>query len=83
LIKPRHLLVKKCRPGKDRGWLGCHPFSVIGLNHSLPMPESLCPRQGVIEASITVVFPYKVRAAALRLEGIDGRWRVTAFGLIT
>ncbi|MBT5247232.1 MAG: hypothetical protein HOL65_00370 [Microbacteriaceae bacterium] len=47
------------------------------------MPESLCPRQGVIEASITVVFPYKVRAAALRLEGIDGRWRVTAFGLIT
>ena len=41
------------------------------------------PRQGVIEASITVVFPYKVRAAALRLEGIDGRWRVTAFGLIT
>jgi uncharacterized protein DUF6459 len=36
------------------------------------------PRDGVCEASAVVIDRGRVRALALRMEGIDGRWRVTA-----
>jgi len=36
------------------------------------------PRDGVCEASAVVVDRGRVRALALRMEGLDGRWRVTA-----
>lgn len=36
------------------------------------------PRDGVVEAAVVVWDGERVRAAALRLEGVDGRWRVTA-----
>jgi len=39
------------------------------------------PRDGVIEASAVVCGRDRVRAVALRLEGLDGRWRVTALEL--
>ncbi len=39
----------------------------------------LCsPRDGVAEAAVVVTGDDRVRAVALRLEGLDGRWRVTA-----
>lgn len=39
----------------------------------------LChPADGVVEASATVIDGGRVRAVAMRLEGLDGRWRVTA-----
>ena len=36
------------------------------------------PRDGVVEACAVVVSHGRVRALALRLEGLDGRWVVTA-----
>ncbi len=36
------------------------------------------PRDGVVEAAVVVWDGERVRAAALRLEGVDHRWRVTA-----
>jgi hypothetical protein len=39
------------------------------------------PRDGVAEVSAVVDDGRRVRAVALRLEGLDGRWRVTALQL--
>jgi hypothetical protein len=36
------------------------------------------PRDGVAEATVIVTDGSRTRAVALRLEGLDGRWRVTA-----
>ena len=36
------------------------------------------PRDGVVEASVVVRGRARVRAVALRLEGLDSRWRATA-----
>ena len=36
------------------------------------------PRDGVAEATVIVADGSRTRAVALRLEGLDGRWRVTA-----
>lgn len=36
------------------------------------------PADGVVEASATVIDTDRVRALAMRMEGLDGRWRVTA-----
>ncbi len=36
------------------------------------------PADGVVEASAVVVEADRVRAVAVRLEGLDGRWRATA-----
>jgi hypothetical protein len=42
----------------------------------------LCePADGVIEACAVVIAGSRVRAVALRLEGLDGRWRMTALEL--
>jgi hypothetical protein len=37
------------------------------------------PADGVAEAAAVVHGPRRARAVALRLEGLDGRWRVTVF----
>ncbi len=39
------------------------------------------PSDGVVEASAVVSDRGRVRAVALRLEGLDGRWRVTALDI--
>lgn len=39
------------------------------------------PRDGVVEAAAVVTAGTRVRAMALRLEGWDGRWRVTVLEL--
>lgn len=36
------------------------------------------PADGIVEASAVVIDTDRVRALAMRLEGLDGRWRVTA-----
>ena len=40
--------------------------------------RTCAPRDGVTEAAAVVVDSGRVRAVALRVEGWDGRWRVTA-----
>ena len=40
------------------------------------------PRDGVVEASVIIRGPARVRAVALRLEGLDYRWRATSFSML-
>lgn len=40
------------------------------------------PRDGVVEASVIVHGPTRVRAVALRLEGLDHRWQATSFSML-
>ena len=40
------------------------------------------PRDGVVEASAVVQTGARCRALALRLEGLDGRWRATALDVV-
>ena len=43
--------------------------------------STCAPRDGVVEAAAVVTVGPRVRAMAVRLEGWDGRWRVTALEL--
>ncbi len=40
------------------------------------------PREGIVEACVIVTGGKRVRAAALRLEGLDRRWRTSSFTLL-
>ena len=40
------------------------------------------PRDGIDEAAVVVHGPSRVRAVALRLEGLDHRWRATSFSML-
>lgn len=40
------------------------------------------PADGVIESVVVVQGPARTRAVALRLEGMDGRWRATSLALL-
>ncbi len=40
------------------------------------------PADHVVEATVTAATRVRTRAVALRLEGLDGRWRVTSLGLL-
>ncbi|WP_022881598.1 Rv3235 family protein [Gryllotalpicola ginsengisoli] len=40
------------------------------------------PAPGVVEAAVVVQMPGRVRAVALRLEGLDRRWRATSISLL-
>ena len=43
----------------------------------------LCePRDGVIEATVIIRNPVRVRAVAIRLEGLDRRWRASAISVL-
>lgn len=48
---------------------------ILSLHHS-------SPADSVIEAVIIVQGPARTRAVALRLEGMDGRWRATSLALL-
>jgi hypothetical protein len=41
-----------------------------------------CPADGVVEAVVIVRGPARTRAVALRLEGMDRRWRATPLALL-
>lgn len=52
------------------------------LHRSLVRRIHLCePDDGVVEASVIVQHDGRVRAMALRMVGVDGRWMVTAMEL--
>lgn len=49
------------------------------MHRSLVRKVHLCaPEDGVVEASVVVQHDGRVRAMALRMVGVDGRWMVTA-----
>ncbi|WP_374459954.1 Rv3235 family protein [Microbacterium sp.] len=40
------------------------------------------PRDGIVEAVVVVAGPGRTRAVALRLEGLDRRWRATSLAIL-
>ena len=71
----RHLLkrvVLSSRARQAKGAQSLRPTFTIG---SVLLCE---PRDGIVEASVVVRGRARVRAVALRLEGLDSRWRATA-----
>jgi hypothetical protein len=75
----RHLLkrvVLAARARAVKGQAPARPVFTIGSTH-------VCsPRDGVIEATVTVRGRGRSRAVALRLEGLDSRWRATAIHVL-
>lgn len=48
---------------------------ILSVRHS-------SPADGVVEGVVIVVTPARTRAVAIRLEGIDRRWRATSLALL-
>jgi hypothetical protein len=75
----RHLLkrvVLSTRARRARGQKATRPTFSIGST-------SICePRDGVVEAVIVVRGRARTRAVAIRLEGLDQRWRATAITVL-
>ena len=75
----RHLLkrvVLSTRARQAKGQRATRPNFTIGST-------TLCePRDGVIEAVVIVRGRARTRAVALRLEGLDDRWRATAINVL-
>ncbi|GAA3926865.1 Rv3235 family protein [Microbacterium soli] len=40
------------------------------------------PADGIVEAVVVVAGPGRTRAVAVRLEGLDGRWRASSFAVL-
>jgi hypothetical protein len=49
--------------------------AILSVHHS-------SPADGVIEAVVIAQGPARTRAVAVRLEGMDGRWRATSLALL-
>lgn len=75
----RHLLkrvVLSTRARRARGQRATRPTFSIGST-------SICqPRDGVVEAVIIVRGRARTRAVAIRLEGLDNRWRATTINVL-
>ncbi len=50
--------------------------------HTLLSVRHSSPADGVVESVVVVQGPARTRAVALRLEGMDGRWRATSLALL-
>lgn len=50
--------------------------------HAIMSVHHSSPADGVIESVVIVQGPARTRAVALRLEGMDGRWRATSLALL-
>ena len=75
----RHLLkrvVLSARARQATGRTGTRPHFSIG---SISQYE---PRDGAVEAVVIVRNRARTRAVALRLEGLDNRWRATAINVL-
>ena len=75
----RHLLkrvILSTRARQARGRTPSRPAFTIGTT-------TICePRDGVVEAVVIVHGRARSRAVALRLEGLDRRWRATAINVL-
>jgi hypothetical protein len=50
--------------------------------HAILSTRLCVPADGVVEAVVIVAGPARTRAVAIRLEGIDRRWRATSLALL-
>lgn len=75
----RHLLkrvVLSTRARQAKGRVPARPAISIGT-------VTICePRDGVIESTVIVRGRARVRAVAIRLEGLDNRWRATSINVL-
>ena len=75
----RHLLkrvVLSARARQVKGQAPARPVFTIGST-------IVCePRDGVVEATVVVRSRVRTRAVAIRLEGLDRRWRATAIHVL-
>ena len=64
------------RARSARGVRAMRPVhAILSVHHS-------SPADGVVESVVIVQGPARTRAVALRLEGMDGRWRATSLALL-
>jgi Family of unknown function (DUF6459) len=75
----RHLLKRVVISSRARAAKGQQPTRPTFTIGSTTVSE---PRDGVVEAVIIVRGRARVRAVALRLEGLDSRWRATAINVL-
>lgn len=65
--------------GRARSARGVPPvrpvFEVLSIRETVPA-------DGVVEAVVVVAGPGRTRAVAIRLEGLDRRWRATSFAVL-
>ncbi|MFJ4037694.1 Rv3235 family protein [Microbacterium sp. NPDC090007] len=54
----------------------------LRTTHAIRNVRASSPADHVVEATVTVATRVRTRAVALRLEGLDGRWRVTSLGVL-
>lgn len=50
--------------------------------HAILSVRTCVPADGVVEAVVVVASPARTRAVAIRLQGIDRRWRATSLALL-
>jgi hypothetical protein len=50
--------------------------------HAILSVRTCIPADGVVEAVVIVASPARTRAVAIRLQGIDRRWRATSLALL-
>ncbi len=50
--------------------------------HAILSVHSSSPADGVVEATVIVAGPARTRAVAMRLEGLDRRWRAVSLALL-
>lgn len=75
----RHLLrraVIAARSRSARGYAPARPFASVGST------RITYPAGNVVEATVLLHGPNRTRAVALRLEGMDSRWRATALAVL-
>jgi hypothetical protein len=70
-----------------RANLSARARSARGVPPTRPVFEVLSiretvPADGVVEAVVVVAGPGRTRAVAIRLEGLDRRWRATSFAVL-
>jgi hypothetical protein len=50
--------------------------------HAILSVRTCVPADGIVEAVVIVASPARTRAVAIRLQGIDRRWRATSLALL-
>ena len=64
------------RARSARGTAPARPvFEVLSIHETTPA-------DGIVEAVVVVAGPGRTRAVAIRLEGLDHRWRATSFAVL-
>ena len=64
------------RARSARGLAPARPgFTILSIHHSSPADNA-------VEAAVIVAGPGRTRAVAIRLEGLDGRWRAASLAVL-